>query len=72
MNSEKKVIPRIMLAAARSGSGKTLLTCGILQVLKERGTEAGLLQMRPGLHRPHVSQQGHRRQKQKSGYLFRR
>ena len=37
MNSEKKVIPRIMLAAARSGSGKTLLTCGILQVLKERG-----------------------------------
>lgn len=37
MNSQKTVIPRMMLAAARSGSGKTLLTCGILQVLKDRG-----------------------------------
>ncbi|MDO4295638.1 MAG: cobyrinate a,c-diamide synthase [bacterium] len=28
---------RILLAAPKSGSGKTLLTCGILQVLKNRG-----------------------------------
>lgn len=29
--------PRIMITAGASGSGKTLLTCGILQALKERG-----------------------------------
>lgn len=29
--------PRIMLAAGASGSGKTLITCGILQALQERG-----------------------------------
>ena len=31
-----KTIPRIMLAAGASGSGKTLLTCGLLQVLVNR------------------------------------
>ncbi|MFV0529261.1 MAG: cobyrinate a,c-diamide synthase [Lachnospiraceae bacterium] len=30
-------IPRILLTAGASGSGKTLLTCGILQCLKNRG-----------------------------------
>lgn len=30
-------IPRIMLAAPASGSGKTLITCGILQALVNRG-----------------------------------
>lgn len=30
-------LPRIMLAATASGSGKTLITCGILQALKNRG-----------------------------------
>ncbi|MDR0335071.1 MAG: cobyrinate a,c-diamide synthase [Methanomassiliicoccaceae archaeon] len=30
-------IPRIMLAAPSSGSGKTLITCGILQALVNRG-----------------------------------
>lgn len=30
-------IPRIMLAAGASGSGKTLLTCGLLQALVNRG-----------------------------------
>ena len=30
-------IPRVLLCAGASGSGKTLLTCGILQVLKNRG-----------------------------------
>ena len=33
----KKRIPRILLAAGASGSGKTLLTCGLLQVLVNRG-----------------------------------
>lgn len=30
-------IPRILLAAGASGSGKTLITCGILQALVDRG-----------------------------------
>ncbi len=30
-------LPRIMIAAAKSGSGKTLLTCALLQALKDRG-----------------------------------
>ena len=29
--------PRILLTAGKSGSGKTMITCGILQALKERG-----------------------------------
>ena len=29
--------PRIMLAAPKSGSGKTLLTCGLLEILRRRG-----------------------------------
>lgn len=32
-------LPRIMLAAPSSGSGKTMITCGILQALKSRGME---------------------------------
>ena len=30
-------IPRILLTAPASGSGKTLITCGILQALVNRG-----------------------------------
>ena len=30
-------LPRIMLAAPASGSGKTMLTCGILKALVNRG-----------------------------------
>ena len=29
-------IPRILLAAGASGSGKTLITCGLLQVMKNK------------------------------------
>ncbi len=32
--------PRILLTAAASGSGKTLVTCGILQALTDRGMKA--------------------------------
>ena len=31
------VFPRIMLTAPKSGSGKTLLTCGLLEILRRRG-----------------------------------
>ena len=34
---ERKTIPRLLLAAGASGSGKTLITCGILQALLKRG-----------------------------------
>lgn len=33
----KKKIPRIVLGAMSSGSGKTLLTCGLLQMFMDRG-----------------------------------
>lgn len=33
-------LARIMLAAGSSGSGKTLLTCGLLQALKDQGVNA--------------------------------
>ena len=31
--------PRLLIAAAASGSGKTLITCGLLQALKNRGMD---------------------------------
>lgn len=34
---EERTIPRIMIAAAGSGSGKTTVTCGLLQALLNRG-----------------------------------
>ena len=36
-NSQEKKIRRIMIAAPKSGSGKTTITCALLQILKERG-----------------------------------
>lgn len=35
--SQEKKIRRIMIAAPKSGSGKTTITCALLQILKERG-----------------------------------
>lgn len=40
-------IPRILLAAARSGSGKTLITCGILAALKNRGLQVASFKCGP-------------------------
>lgn len=34
---EQRTIPRIMIAAAGSGSGKTTITCGLLQAFLDRG-----------------------------------
>ena len=34
-----KQLPRVLIAAASSGSGKTMITCGILQALKNRKYE---------------------------------
>lgn len=40
-------IPRILLTAPSSGSGKTLITCGILNLLKRRGTEVASFKCGP-------------------------
>lgn len=37
MKEDRVRLPRILLAAPKSGSGKTMITCGILQVLKRQG-----------------------------------
>lgn len=43
----KQKLPRLMLAAPSSGSGKTLITCGILMALKERGMKASSFKCGP-------------------------
>lgn len=40
-------IPRILLAAGASGSGKTLITCGLLQALVNRGMKAASFKCGP-------------------------
>ncbi len=40
-------MPRIMIAAASSGSGKTMITCGILQALINRGLKTGSFKCGP-------------------------
>lgn len=40
-------IPRILLAAGASGSGKTLITCGILQALVKRGKKVASFKCGP-------------------------
>lgn len=40
-------IPRIMLAAASSGSGKTMVTCGLLKLLQRRGTAVSAFKCGP-------------------------
>ena len=39
--------PRFMIAAGASGSGKTLITCGILQALKQRGKKVSAFKCGP-------------------------
>ena len=40
-------IPRILLTAASSGSGKTMITCGILKALKNRGLDCATFKCGP-------------------------
>lgn len=40
-------VPRFLLCAGASGSGKTLITCGILQVLKNRGLQVASFKCGP-------------------------
>ncbi len=47
MEETQKKYPRFLLAAGASGSGKTLITCGILQALKNRGLTAASFKCGP-------------------------
>ena len=40
-------IPRIMIAAPSSGSGKTLMTCAVLRLLQRRGIKAAAFKCGP-------------------------
>lgn len=42
-----KKIPRIVIAATQSGSGKTTITCGILAALKSRGVDVQAFKVGP-------------------------
>ena len=42
-----KKIPRIVIAATQSGSGKTTITCGILAALKSRGFDVQAFKVGP-------------------------
>lgn len=46
-NHTKTSYPRLMLAAGSSGSGKTLLTCGLLKALKNRGQKVAAFKCGP-------------------------
>lgn len=39
--------PRIMLAAGRSGSGKTMITCGLLRALQQMGKQPAAFKCGP-------------------------
>lgn len=47
MEEKKKKYPRFLLTAGASGSGKTLITCGLLQALKNRGLTAASFKCGP-------------------------
>ena len=32
-----KPVPRVLIAAPKSGSGKTMISCGLMQIMKEDG-----------------------------------
>ena len=40
-------VPRLLISAASSGSGKTLITCGILQALMNRGMKVSSFKCGP-------------------------
>lgn len=46
-NRNSNAIPRVLLTAASSGSGKTMITCGILKALKNRGLNCAAFKCGP-------------------------
>lgn len=46
-NRNNNAIPRVLLTATSSGSGKTMITCGILKALKNRGLDCAAFKCGP-------------------------
>ena len=44
MTEKTITAPRILIAATQSGSGKTTITCGILELLRRRGIKPQALE----------------------------
>lgn len=47
MEGEKKAYPRILFTAPKSGCGKTLITCGFLEILRRKGLSAASFKCGP-------------------------
>ena len=63
-------IPRIMIAAAGSGSGKTLLSCALMMLFFTGRKKRQCHQVRAGLYRSDVPSDGARRPFPESGHFF--
>ena len=63
-------IPRILLAAGSSGSGKTLITCGLLEALVERGLKTASFKCGPDYIDPMFHSRVIGTKSRKSGHLF--
>ena len=46
-NRNNNAIPRVLLTATSSGIGKTMITCGILKALKNRGLNCAAIKCGP-------------------------
>lgn len=63
-------IPRILLAAGASGSGKTLITCGLLQALVNRNLTVASFKCGPDYIDPMFHSRVIGAKICKSGYIF--
>lgn len=68
--AQKKKIRRIMIAAPKSGSGKTTITCGLLQIFKENGEDISSCKCGPDYIDPMFHRQVLGGALSESGYLF--
>ena len=48
-NRNNNAIPRVLLTATSSGIGKTMITCGILKALKNRGLNCAAFKCGPDI-----------------------
>lgn len=63
-------LDRVMIAAPKSGSGKTTITCAILQTLKDMGKQVVSYKCGPELYRSDVPSKSHRDSIKEFRYFF--